>query len=64
MRSTFVTYSANILSILILAYSITVTILIYQSKDIPERKKKIIKASIHFVLSILLVWYSLQAIQG
>lgn len=64
MRSTFVTYSANILSILILAYSITVTILIYQSKDIPERKKKIIKASIHIVLSILLVWYSLQIIQG
>lgn len=64
MRSTFVIYSTNILSILILAYSITVTILIYQSKDIPERRKKIIKSSVYIILSILLVWYSLQAIQG
>ena len=59
MRSTFVIYSTNILSILILAYSITVTILIYQSKDIPERRKKIIKSSVYIILSILLVWYSL-----
>ena len=59
MRSTFVIYSTNILSILILAYSITVTILIYQSKDIPERRKKIIKSSVYIILSIQLVWYSL-----
>jgi len=64
IKSTLAIYSANILSILILAYCIITTILICQSKDIPAKRKSIIKASIFVVLGIMLVCYSLPTIQG